>query len=180
MKKVTLAIVLALALVLSTMGVASAITNGQPDGNNHPYVGLVVALDINHVPLWRCSGTLISPTLFLTAGHCTEAPAAHAVIWFSSGYPTPIPLGNLPAVPRTPCTGYTGYPCTGDAAGTPYSHPDFCTGCGLGLPSFASHDVGVVVLDAAVPTWVVSSYGQLPTEGIVDTLKNKTAIDFVG
>ena len=57
--------VLALALLLVTP--ALAITDGGPDGEEHPYVGLMVADDANGNPLWRCSGTLISPTLFLTA-----------------------------------------------------------------------------------------------------------------
>ena len=42
MKKVTLAMALALVLLLSTIGSASAITNGVPDNSRHPYVGLVV------------------------------------------------------------------------------------------------------------------------------------------
>jgi len=173
---ILLAVVVLLAI---TVVPALAITNGQPDGDNHPYVGLMVAQAANGNPLWRCSGTLISETLFLTAGHCTEAPADHVVIWFDSGSPTEIPIGTgYPAAGPNRCAGITGYPCTGfDAAGTPYPHPDFCIGCGNGLPGFASHDVGVVVLDPAYPA---SQYGVLPTEGFVDTLKNKTAIDFVG
>src|SRR3990172_6582514 len=89
MKKVSLAIALALVLVLSTIGVASAITNGQPDGNNHPYVGLVVLIDEDGVPLWRCSGSLISSSRFLLAGHCTAPDGpdipAEAAIWFGAG-----------------------------------------------------------------------------------------------
>jgi V8-like Glu-specific endopeptidase len=48
---------------------ALAIIGGEFDGNGHPYVG---ALDLR--PTGRripCTGTLISPTVFLTAGHCT-------------------------------------------------------------------------------------------------------------
>ena len=78
MKKVTIAVVLSLVLVFSTVGLASAITDGELDGDGHPYVGLMVALDDDGNPLWRCSGTLLSEDLFLTAGHCTEAPAVRA------------------------------------------------------------------------------------------------------
>jgi hypothetical protein len=56
---------------------ASAITNGELDGDGHPYVGLMVAHDASAVPLWRCSGPLLPDTVFITAGHCTQAPAAH-------------------------------------------------------------------------------------------------------
>jgi hypothetical protein len=64
--------------------------------------------------------------------------------------------------------------------GTPHPNPDFCTGCGNGLPGFARRDVGVVTLDAAVPTTVVSRYADLPGPRQVDSLANKTPIDFVG
>ncbi len=80
MKKVTLAILLALALVFSTIGMASAITNGQPDGNAHPYVGLAV-FDVDGRPSHRCSASLLTPTVVLTAGHCTDGTSA-ARVWF--------------------------------------------------------------------------------------------------
>jgi len=59
-----------LALLLPSMAIA--ITYGQPDAAGHPNVGALVAE-------WRvvglkeilCSGTLVSPTVFLTAAHCT-------------------------------------------------------------------------------------------------------------
>ena len=58
----------ALALVIAAP--AGAITGGQPDGNGHPNVGLmVVDLPPFGTSAW-CSGTLIAPTYFLTAGHC--------------------------------------------------------------------------------------------------------------
>lgn len=64
------AAVLALAGALAVVVPASAVTDGAPDGNGHPYVGLMVA-SVDGVPQWRCSGTLISSRVFLTAGHCT-------------------------------------------------------------------------------------------------------------
>jgi hypothetical protein len=164
--------------MLAGASAALAITNGQPDGTNHPYVGLMVAQDASGTPLWRCSGSLLSPTLFLTAAHCTEAPAAHVEVWFAPG---PIPLGaGYPAAGPNPCAGITGYPCSGDAGGTPYTDPNYNVdnpyGGGNGLPAFAYHDVGVVVLTSPLP----GPYAALPSAGLVDTLKNKTGIDFVG
>ena len=53
---------MALAILLAS-GVAQAIINGQPDGNRHPYVGLLTDEE------WVYSGSLISPTAFITAAH---------------------------------------------------------------------------------------------------------------
>ncbi len=53
-----------LVLTLMTAMPVGAITDGELDGDGHPFVGLMVAHDANHKPLWRCSGTLLSPTGF--------------------------------------------------------------------------------------------------------------------
>ena len=144
---VVFSVIAIMAIAVSPVG---AVTDGEPDGEGHPYVGLMVAQDANGVPLWRCSGTLLSPTLFLTAGHCTEAPAAHVEIWFDADMQT-----NSAA---------KGYPFTGEVGGTPYTHPEFYDA------SFVVHDVGVVVLDNAV---VKSEYGELPDLNQLDALKTK-------
>jgi hypothetical protein len=67
--KRTASLLIALLLIALSATPALGIVGGQPDGNGHPYVG---ALDVR--PTGRripCTGTLISPTVFLTAGHCT-------------------------------------------------------------------------------------------------------------
>ena len=70
MKRTIFSLVIVFALLLGFFGTAQAVTNGVPDGNQHPYVGLLIFTD--GTGYWRCSGSLISPTVVLTAGHCTE------------------------------------------------------------------------------------------------------------
>ena len=147
-------VTLTVAGILTLMASAGveAIKYGTPDGNGHPYVGLVVFDDVDGNPLWRCSGTLLSPRVFLTAGHCTEAPAARATIWFESN-----------VIRNDPQFGYpSGGPTSHD--GTPYTHP-------LYQPdAFYRYDLGVVVLDEPV---AMSQYGALPALGLFDSLFTK-------
>jgi secreted trypsin-like serine protease len=150
MKKVTMALLLTLMLIFSTFGMASAVTDGELDGEGHPYVGLMVAQDEDGNPLWRCSGTLLSPTLFLTAGHCTEAPAAHVEIWFASDVESGIPAN--------------GYPNNGDVGGTPYTHPQYDPN------AFFLYDLGVVILDEPM---IMAEYGALPELNELDVFATK-------
>jgi Trypsin len=63
----------AIAAALLIAAPAGAITNGMPDGNAHPNVGGLVSPTQYPDGTWLyCSGTLISPTVFLTAAHCGE------------------------------------------------------------------------------------------------------------
>jgi len=71
MRRVLLVFATMAAAVLVCGGAALAITYGQPDGNRHPNVGaLIGTFDGQQYPY--CSGTLISPTVFLTAAHCGD------------------------------------------------------------------------------------------------------------
>jgi hypothetical protein len=130
--------------------VTPSITYGELDGEGHPFVGLMIAQDAAGNPLWRCSGTLLSSTVFLTAAHCTEAPADHVEIWFDADVEGGIP-GN-------------GYPHEGDAGGKPYTHPDYDPS------AFFLRDVGVVVLDEPYPT---DRYGVLPVLDQLDALARR-------
>jgi len=93
--------------------------------------------------------------VFLTAGHCTEMPAARATIWFEEDVD-----GGRPG---------NGYPDSGPTSvdGTVYTHPDFYDG------PFYLHDVGVVVLDTPV---TMSTYGELPTAGYLDALLKRRGL----
>ena len=67
-KKIYTLLVVLLMLVFAVP--AFAISNGEPDGNGHPNVG-AFAIEIEGEKFLVCSGTLIAPIVFLTAGHCT-------------------------------------------------------------------------------------------------------------
>lgn len=139
------------ALSLLTVMPASAVTNGELDGDGHPFVGLMVALDRDGNPLWRCSGTLVSPTIYVTAGHCTEPPAARATIWFDADVESGIP-GN-------------GYPFSGDVFGTTFVSPDY------NPAAFFVNDLGVVVLDSPIN---IGEYAELVSgPGVLNVLATR-------
>jgi V8-like Glu-specific endopeptidase len=85
-----------LAVVLAALALAlpgSAITNGELDGNGHPSVGAyLVKVGGN----WRllCSGTLVSPRVFLTASHCTSYAEANGWAQAVSFDPTDVENTN--------------------------------------------------------------------------------------
>jgi hypothetical protein len=126
MKRASILATLVLILAAGALP-AAAITGGALDGEGHPNVGLMIA-DENGEPAWSCSGTLIAPRVFLTAGHCVDGASA-ARVWFESD------RANMP-----------DYPWGGEVAleGTPIAHPDFNWG------DSDPHDVGLVILDEAV------------------------------
>jgi V8-like Glu-specific endopeptidase len=78
----------ALAAILALLALApsaGAITYGTPDGDGHPDVGGLVAPVAYSDGTWiYCSGTLISPTVFLTAAHCAEGDRVR--VTFASAY----------------------------------------------------------------------------------------------
>jgi secreted trypsin-like serine protease len=152
-----LVVVMFTVTVFLACGTASAITNGTPDGNNHPYVGVIELTDGKE--RWLCSGSLLSQTLVLTAAHCTFGANAARVSFDEN--------------PTSASTFVSGTPAT-----NPNFSPDQRYREVGGVPGSFLSDVGVIVLppDSPVPT----SYASLPAPGVVDTLLNKTPLDLVG
>lgn len=118
---------------------------GQPDGEAHPYVGLMV-VSVNGTPTSRCTGALISPTVFLTAAHCVFG-ADSARVWFTAERPE-------------------GYPIAGGTTGTPIAHPNYAPYGGFPNTS----DVGVVLLDEPV---TVARYASVAEIGYLDALATR-------
>ena len=150
MKRLFAGVAAALALTFGPVGVATAITDGALDGEGHPHVGLLV-FDIGGKPAWRCSGTLLSSTVLLTAGHCTDG-ATGGRVWFEAD------ARNASAI---------GYPSGGPFATSVefqsiHTHPQFGEG------SFVLHDVGIAILSRPVHR---DTYGVLPSANQLDGLK---------
>jgi hypothetical protein len=148
-QRINLALLATVSALLLLTGSAAAITGGQLDGNGHPAVGALVAdiPGVGRVPL--CSGTLISPTVFLTAGHCTaELPALGVTGVWVSFRATLGPPGDL-------------------VGGTYVTDPAF------GHDRGDLHDLAVVLLDAPV---VGVAPAALPTSGLLDRLQDARAL----
>ena len=120
---------------------ASAITGGEPDGEAHPNVGVIVFYDPDG--RFRCSATLVTPTVLVTAAHCTTGTLGRTLVSFNStialNAPSPFPLAGNPSL------GYTTAEITGAGfiAGTASTHPNYSNFTDLDN----WNDVGVVVLD---------------------------------
>lgn len=145
---------LAILVVIAAAAVAVpayALQFAAPDGNAHPYVGMSAYYDAAGNPLWLCSGTLISPTTYVTAGHCagkdTEGHVpAFAVLYFAEN-----PSSAAPS-----------------AVGIPVADPQW-TGA---LEKGDTHDIGVVhIVQQLGP--LPTQYATLPSRGYVDGLTTK-------
>ncbi len=143
------------------------------DDFEHPYVGLVVFYDADGEFAGRCSGSLISPTKFLTAGHCVEG-ADSARVYFQQD-------AGAKFDPITQIDPVTGYPesCAGATFGVTCmtaSTPEQLHSYGFPAPLPNSRDVGLVILDqpmylpAGCLVTNTCEFGQLPTAGTLDTL----------
>lgn len=147
---------LVLAMMVLTISPASGVTDGELDGESHPHVVLLL-MEVGGQPAFRCSGTLLSPTVLLTAGHCTN---------------------NFPGSPYTGMRVFTESDVDNGANNYPFAGPNSVEAVSWAAhplyetAPFFVHDVGVVVLEAPGVTGL-STYGVLPGLDSLDTLKTR-------
>jgi len=128
-----------IAVLALSASPAGAITGNYSDDNVHTYVALIAFYDKDDVFTHRCSGSLITPSVFLTAGHCTDAStgATHARLWFQQDAGVGFD-GTNPAP--------SGYPVSSDVT----SHQLYNFGFSDDLPLPNLRDVGLVILDKPI------------------------------
>lgn len=158
-RKLTLAVLSVIVMLAIAVSPVAAITGNWEKDFDHPFVGLIVFYDEKGEFMGRCSGSLLDPYNFLTAGHCVEG-ATTARIYFQQD-------AGAQYDPATQVDPVTGYPesCAGTTLGVTCATSDELYNYGFPSPIPNTHDVGLVVLDQPIQ---LSEYGELPTAGELD------------
>jgi hypothetical protein len=157
------------AALVGAMAIAvtpgSAITGNFVKDFEHPYVGLVAFYDADGNFMWRCSGSLLTDRVFLTAGHCTDQDAdespVSARIWFHQN------AGGAFDGTEDPNTGYPNRCLPGDPLCAESTELfDFGFDNFSGFPNI--HDLGLIILpeDQAIE---LPEYGQLAEAGFIES-----------
>jgi hypothetical protein len=152
------ALVAVLIMVLSTAGIAGAVTDGELDGEGHPQVVLLI-MDVGGEPMWRCSATLLSPTVVLTAGHCTSNYPDEPFTGMRIFYESDVENGN------------NTYPDAGGPNSIEAVYWEALPGYDAG-PWFA-YDAGIVILEDPGLVLDDQYYAELPEANALDQLKTK-------
>jgi hypothetical protein len=168
MRRTITLLALLLGLVLVAASPAGAVTGNFQKDFEHEYVGLIVFYDANGEFLWRCSGSLLTDRVFLTAGHCTDQNAEESPVSARIYFEQDAGAHYDPALGYDPVTGYPLY--GGITAHTLYDY---------GFDEFAgfpnTHDIGLVILDAPVQTVYpnIDTYASLAAPGSLDRLATR-------
>lgn len=149
--KASLVLLAVIALSLIIVPAAIAITWGQPD-TKHTNVGAIVVYIPDYKPYQLCSGTLIAPDVFLTAGHCTES-LANLLLYFGLDVDDVYVTFDQDALNQAEWRSVADF----------QTHPDYYWG-----PQSNPHDVGVLIL-AESATGIEPA--TLPDEGFLDDMK---------
>jgi hypothetical protein len=155
-----------LAAALGVVPSASAVTGNYEKDFTHDYVGLLVFYtdpdpETGDTFSHRCTGTLVSPTLIVTAGHCTQGVDTGRVYFQQSVAPNydPDAFGGLGGDETT------GYPYEN---GVTFSHTWTYGDIFAGYPHVKdTQDLGLVQLDSAY-TPPSGLYGLLPGDHAID------------
>ena len=165
-KKLLFTVFSVIAVLAIAVNPVYAITGDWQEDYEHPFVGLAVFYDANGEFIWRCSGSLLSPTVFLTAGHCadTEGGAVTARIYFQQD----AGVNFDPATQLDPVTGYPEYCADGTLGVTCATVSEghiynFGFTGSLTLPN--THDAGILILDQSIS---LPEYGGLPESDQLD------------
>jgi hypothetical protein len=140
----------------------SFITFGQPDGSAHPYVGTLLFVQ-NGVGFFSCTGTLLSPTVMLTAGHCVESEGNTNTVTYVRF--TEDALADRGAYSTT----QEWLDAKWILAAEVIPHPQFDDFAGF--PN--TYDVGLVILSEEVN---LGTYGALPEIGLLENLTSKNRL----
>jgi hypothetical protein len=161
MRKLLLGLVVSTLVALGLQVPAHASTGGTADGDAHPNVGLILFYASDG--RFRCSATLVSETVLLTAAHCTDGDLGKVLVTFDSDIWTSSTPPTDPLFPKAadPAAGFTQQELedAGYLSGTAYTHPDYS-----GFTDLKNwNDVGVVVLDHPVTDIAPASIAGLKT-----------------
>jgi hypothetical protein len=155
-------------VLLSSSQSAHAVTGSYQPDPIHTYVGLAVFYDAEGEFSHRCSGSLISPSVFLTAGHCTDDAddLSYARIYFHQN----AGAAYDPATEQDPITGYPDRCISGDALCVTGSELyDFGFNNFVGFPN--TRDAGIVVLDE--PVTFATEFASIAEPGALDPLSRQ-------
>jgi hypothetical protein len=139
---------------------AAAITWGAPDGEDHPNVVAILFVQ-NGVGFFSCSGTLLTPYVVLTAGHCTEGEGeVNSVTYVRNDTDIDAAIASeLPGYPSV--TAWLNATWT---AGQAVPHPEYND-----YAEFPNtFDVGLILLEEPI---YVAEYGALPELDQFDYLR---------
>lgn len=169
MRRIKLALAAAMIATVAIAAPASAITNNFTKDHDHVYVGLIAFYDAAGEFSHRCSGSLLSPTVFLTAGHCTDDGAGgvmpSARIWFQQDagahYDPATQLDPVSGYPETCAAGTLGVACATSREMYNYGFDNFA-----GFPN--TRDAGLVILDQPIS---VAKYATLAAAGTLNGVK---------
>jgi hypothetical protein len=157
--------VAAIAAVAVLPGPASSITGNYVEDFQHPFVGLVVFYDDEGEFSHRCSGSLLTPVVFLTAGHCTEGVDA-ARVYFQqdagANFDEETGVDPVSGYPETCAPGTEDVCATSDELYN-YGFNDF-----VGFPN--TRDVGLVILDQRIQ---LPEYGALAASRSLERLADR-------